>query len=277
MEPAQWYSERLPQILLPKGGYLAALEAFFDESERPGGVFCVAGYVFTPLESKRFGEEWRRAVGGSWPFHMAEFAAGKDKVEREVPFEGMSEHDRRALQVRLVNVINRRMTLAVSISCKVGDIQNLNPGIRGLRSAYSVCCYLCLGLLADWITRRGSSDRVAYLFESGHRFRGEADFILGLAGHHEISRHWARYGGHAYGTRNDSPQLQAADLYAWELSKFLDETVDQRKRPMRESLKALVRPHPERYEGRILGARALKKYFDEIRALKIKGKEWYRK
>ena len=256
---------------------MAVLEAYFDESGRTGGTFCVAGYVFAPLESKRFGEEWRKAVGGSWPFHMAEFAAGKDKVKREVPFEGMSEPDRRALLVRLVNTINRRMTLAISVSCKTGDIQNLNPGIRGLRSAYSVCCYLCQGLLANWITQRGSSDRVAYLFESGHRFRGEADFIMGLAGQHEISRQWARYEGHAFGTRNNSPQLQAADLYAWELSKFLDETVDQRKRPMRRSLKALVLPHRGRYEGRNLGAKALQKYFDEIRALKIKSREWYQK
>ena len=36
------------------------LRAYFDESEREGGTFCVAGYAFAPQQAKKFSKEWSR-------------------------------------------------------------------------------------------------------------------------------------------------------------------------------------------------------------------------
>jgi uncharacterized protein DUF3800 len=255
---------------------LAVFEAFFDESKRPGGIFCVAGFVFVASQSKTFSREWLRFVGPYWPFHMVEFVRRKDKINRKAKFADMTDEEHLAFLRGAIELIKRRMTVAISISCNAGDVKRLSPGFRGFRDAYSVCCYLCMSLLADWIKSRGLDDRVAYVFEQGSRFKGEADFLVGMAGKHPVTREQFRYESHAFVNKESSSQVQAADLYAWELAKFLDDTVTQRKRSPRKSLKALVGKYPMKFEGRHLEERAFRKYFEELRALGLKSKEWYR-
>src|SRR2546427_11784096 len=84
--------------------------------------------------------------------------------------------------------------------------------------------------------------------------------------HHGIAD-VCRYQSHAFVQKGDSAALPAADLYAWELGKFLDETADQRITEPRKSLKALVAPNPGRHEGRVLNEKWLRRYFAQVVAL----------
>lgn len=267
MKAATWQDSRLPKILLPRGGLLAILEAYFDESEREGGIFCVAGYVFAPIQAHRFGKDWRRVMGHYWPFRMSELVAGKDKHTRPTKFASLTIDQRNALLRKAIELINHRTMLAISIACNIHDVRRLSPGIKGFRSAYSVCCYLCMMLLGKWIDEQKLHDRVAYVFEAGHAFQKEAEFLMRLCKKHPQLAAFGRYESHAFVAKEDSAALQAADLYAWELGKFLDETVEQRRRDPRKSLKALVNPNPRRHEGRVLSEKSLRKYFAEIGAL----------
>jgi hypothetical protein len=254
---------------------MAVFEAYFDESERPGGTFCVAGYVFTPKQAEKFSTEWRRLMAPYWPFHMKELAHGRDHLERPTKFETISQEQRDRLLQRAVDLINRRITLSISISCNAEDVRRLNLGLRNFTHAYSLCCYAAMNLLAQWIERRGLDDRVAYVFEAGHRFQAEADRLLRPAGMHPALSEQARYESHAFVRKEHSAGLQAADLYAWELGKFLDETVGRQIRPPRASLKALIRPDPKRYVGRVLRKDQLRKYFAMLQDLEeSRAREW---
>ncbi len=83
----KWCSERLIEILLPSGrGFLAVLEAYFDESAQETGEFCVAGYVYTTSKAKRFSKEWLGATKGR-PFHAT------DAASRQAAFAGFSQDD----------------------------------------------------------------------------------------------------------------------------------------------------------------------------------------
>jgi hypothetical protein len=243
---------------------LAVLEAYFDESERPGGVFCVAGYVFAPLQAKRFDREWRRVMGPYWPFRMSEFVHRKDKHKRPTKFESLTIDERDALLRKAVELINHRTTLAVSASCNINDVRRFSPDLKGFRSAYSVCCHLCMMLVGKWIDDQRRSDRVAYVFEAGNTFQKEAEFLMRLCRQRPELGAFCRYESHAFVPKEKSSAVQAADLYAWELGKFLDETVDQGRRAMRQSLRALIHPNPKRHQGRVISEKALRKYFADI-------------
>ena len=74
------------------------LQAYLDESERKGGVFAVAGYVFYPREARRFVREWRQLFPQG--FHMVDLLA-KRKV-----FAAISDGERDGLLRAAVQVIN---------------------------------------------------------------------------------------------------------------------------------------------------------------------------
>lgn len=266
----RWTAARLPELLLPKGGLLAVLEAYFDESGRPGGTFAVGGYVFLPKHHKKFDAAWRRLMYPFWPFHMKEFVHRRDKIDRRTTFESLSDADRDRLIRDAVKIINRHTKLCISIACNSRDVERLRPGLRGLNSAYSVCCHMCMVLLGMWIERNKLPHQVAYVFEAGNEFQAEAEDVMRGAQRDSVTKQHCRYKAHAFVDKADASALQAADLFVWELTKFLDETVGQRRlgrpiRPPRASLRALVQPDPSRYEGRVIDGEQLEQLFDKIR------------
>lgn len=78
-----------------------------------------------------------------------------------------------------------------------------------------------------------------------------------------------RHTSHTFIESDKAWALQAADVLAWEWTKFMDETVTSRKRKMRKSLEALLgvnnKPDP-RYKGLHLTGETLKWFVDNVSA-----------
>src|SRR5207245_943474 len=140
-------------------------EAYFDESERTGGIFAVAGYVLERSDAKKFDREWRTLIGERWPFHMVDLVAGREQ------FEGLTRKERDQLLRAVVALINHRVVLGVAVSCRLAEVQSVAPRwIRGFGHPYTLCCHLSMTTVGDWVRdERGGRDRVAYVFESGHK------------------------------------------------------------------------------------------------------------
>lgn len=260
MLTAEWAGQRLPEILLPhRGGLLAVLEAYFDESERVGGIFCVSGFVFEPAHAKKFDREWRELMRDVWPFRMADMVAGVDRFER------LTQRQRDARLRAAVALINSRMSLGVTVSCRLSEVDRYAPRwIRGFGHAYTLCCHVCMMSIGNWVRERGRNDRVAYLFESGHKAQSEAhDFLLGASGE-QLGQEEYRYHTHGFVRKVDSSHAQAADLFAWEWAKCYDETIELRKRPMRLSLLALLKRNPRKYRALHLTGVPLRRFMAEI-------------
>jgi hypothetical protein len=78
----QFFEGRLLEILLPKDEMLAVLEAYFDESLRPTGIFCVAGFAFAKPQVRKFNKEWQRLFASYGGFcHMTDLHARKKQFE----------------------------------------------------------------------------------------------------------------------------------------------------------------------------------------------------
>ena len=129
---------RLLDILMPsKKGIVAVLEAYFDESERVRGIFCVAGFAFFKPQAKKLAKEWIALFPEGC--RMSELASGNGR------FRNRTKPERERLQKDAVRNINRRMTFGVAVSCDLREIEKLLPkGVEGFEHAYPVCCGIAM-------------------------------------------------------------------------------------------------------------------------------------
>ena len=239
------------------------LQAYFDESERESGVFCIAGYAFVPQQVKKFVKEWSRLFA-SYPggLHM------RDLVHRTRAFKGIDQTDQRNLICEAVKIINRRITGGFAVSCNLHEVDSLSPKwMRGFSHAYPILCHLAMTSVGMLLEKIHSSDRVTYIFESGHPREIEArDFIRNALRSKELLESY-RHSGDAFLPKADAIPLQAADLLAWEWAKFRDETLEHRIRPIRKALQALMGNKLERYEGTHVTGEPLRVFMAKVREL----------
>ncbi len=242
---------------------IVVLRAYFDESERESGIFCVAGFAFASQQVKKFAKEWARLFA-AYPggLHM------RDLAQRTRSFRGISKEEQQRLIVEAVEIIKRRMTAGFAVSCNAKEVQAVGPQwIKGFGHAYPLCCHLCMIAAGNLIVASGSADRVTYVFESGHSREGEARTFLRNAVLNPDVKESYLHNGDAFLPKSDAIPLQAADLLAWEWAKFRDETLERGIRPMRKSLLALFQSAPKRYSLAHVTGAPLKKFMAQIRQL----------
>jgi Protein of unknown function (DUF3800) len=241
-------------------GLVAVLEAYIDESgrEQQSQVFGVSGYAFYPGMAAKFVDAWEPLWGGR-SFHM------KDFIALQGVFKGMKREEQSRLIVEAVKVINSHIRFGVCISCYLDEVRELAPRwIRGFGHAYSICAHLVLCQMGE-IARKG--ENISYIFEDGHPDCGEADDFISGARRSYAYRKLYHYRSHAFVLKSDAVPLQAADMLAWEWTKFKDETLDKGMRDLRKSLRALFEAHPKQYKVAHITGVPLRKYFaqwDEI-------------
>jgi hypothetical protein len=209
-------------------GDVVVLQAYFDESERPDGVFCVAGYAFTAPQARKFCTEWQDMFGNFGGLHM------KDLVHGRGAFERLTRNQQNIMLQGAIDVINRTVTAGVAVSCRVQEFNALSPKfIKGFKAPYSVCCHWVMNGLKLALEKLKIDDPIAYIFEAGHPHEAEAIYFIGRFAIVPEIRALYRYHSHSFIPKNDAIPLQAADLLAWEWAKYQDETRDKKKRDIR--------------------------------------------
>lgn len=93
--------------------------------------------------------------------------------------------------------------------------------------------------------------------------------MMSIAEKHPLVKRSYQYRSHGFlGKSVDgATPLQAADLLAWEWGKFFDETLAERKRPMRLSLAHLLDGQLGRYRLQPMYGPRFVRFLDEIRDL----------
>jgi hypothetical protein len=241
---------------------LTILHAYFDESERMGGLLCVAGYVFSPEQARKFTKEWQRLFGKYGGLHMREF------IHLRGRFKEITQQERDRMLCEAVNIINRRITLGVAISCHTHEVDAISAKfVRGYGHAYPLCCHLAMSDAVIGLNEAGYQGNIAYVFEAGHAHEAEARDFVKVAALNDELRSMFRYHSDAFIPKSDAVPLQAADLLAWEWAKCQDETIEQPIRHVRKSLKSLFLHAPKRYKVAHCTGDMLKEYMHNIREL----------
>jgi uncharacterized protein DUF3800 len=223
-------------------GEVFLIQAYFDESERPDGLFCVAGYAFASEQARKFNKEWDALFGAYGGLHMKEFAHGRKHFAETTP------EQRDFMMREAVKIINSRMTVGVAVSCRLHEMREYSPAfIKGFGSAYSVCCHWVMNSVCMALDKAGIKEPIAYVFEAGHPHEKEARHFVRKMNELPEIKAFYRHHSDSFLPKNDAVPLQAADLLAYEWLKFKDETLDKDKRKIRANLLALFQHAPGRY------------------------------
>ncbi len=237
--------------------------AYFDESERPGGTFCVACYCFFPEQVRKANREIGRLLGDK-VFHTTDLAALRGE------FTGYARSEADTLLKNFVGVIRRRAAFGAAISCNPKQTSEVWPDFDGSKSAYAVCLNFCMVAIRRWSERATNAERVAYVFEAGHRCEAEARrFMANLTLFDDLKELFSLH-SHEFLGKRQARLLGAADLLAWECAKYMEETKNVEAgapvRPMRKSLEALLSEERRPVELRHLNKEVLDDFLVKSKA-----------
>jgi len=181
-------------------------------------------------------------------------------------FKGLSHERKDFLLKNAVQIIGQHFSYGVSVSVNINEFKRNAPKfVRGFREAYPFCCHLAMTALVSLCRKHGDLESIHYIFEAGHAFQAEAEYLVGIAAMTDETKAFYRYNGHSFLSKNDATPLQAADLLAWETAKFKDETLDSKMRDIRRSMLALFTAAPKKYSIHHCEGASLARHLTRVR------------
>ncbi len=220
-----------------------SLQAFMDESgtDDSSTVLCVAGYVFTKPQAKKFSRQWRAALAkaNTGKPTQAEFFRMSDCAHGAGQFEGWDRQDCIAIETALIKHVHKRTEFGYAVTLNEDDYNERLAGRSGMPSAYAFACFAALGMIRRWALKRNYAGEIAYFFESGHEHQRNANGFLDELFTSTRTRDQYWYAGHAFRPKEKDACLQSGDLLAWHAVKHHER--EARGEGMRKDLQALVR------------------------------------
>jgi Protein of unknown function (DUF3800) len=213
---------RLLDVLLPPSGKALFVEAYFDESGTHDGspLMCVAGYLFTSEQCRRFDQEWSEVLR---EFDLPYFRMSECAHATGV-FRGRSDICDTVAR-KMIGIIKRRIEYGVVSSVSEADFQEVcSPFVKDMAGqAYGWCIHKVMVALREWCIKYNQNAPISYFFEAGHRHQQIAVGALNrLVEVPEFGKLY-RYGSHTFSAKQSTDPnqpvlrpLQAADLLAWQ-------------------------------------------------------------
>lgn len=208
------FAARLLEILAPEpSAIVVMIEAYFDESGTHGGspAMCVAGYIYDRKNSVQIDKKWKAVLDKyNLPyFHMVDCAHGNR------PFNRLTKEECINAAKDMIGIINEHASFGqYALVVKSIFDDKMHPH-NPWKSAYTWCCYMALQGVGEWCDRVNYQGKVAYFFESGHRFQAQANNLLDAISRSEAFRQRFRYGSHTFADKKCLRPLQSADMLAW--------------------------------------------------------------
>jgi len=195
------------------------VEAYFDESCTHGGspTMALAGYLFRQDQSEEMAEVWRRFLEtkGLPFFHMVDCAHGTK------PFDKLSPQERVLVETRLIGLVKRHTIQGLGVTIDLEIFKNRFGEKSFMGTPYSLAFYFITRGVARWAENTKYKGEIAYFFESGHGSQTEAHELVSIGLRVPEIRAQMHYAGHAFVEKAKSPQVQTADLLAWQMTKHL--------------------------------------------------------
>lgn len=202
---------------------VAMLIAYCDASVREKSkVFCVAGLAFGPDRAKKLDREWRKLFGAK-VCHMTDLHAGRGE------FADTPKHETTRLHKEAIRLIGEYVSVGVAASIDVAEADRVLPksapvgrevALDGWRTPYAVCASaVMVGL--GWLAKPNTG--IAYMFEAGDAFQSESNRFIRDFSQSGRPKSFQQYLSHAYMTKADATLLQAADVFAWEWAKHVEQ------------------------------------------------------
>ena len=261
-------------FIFPDGkGVVAVFSAYFDESDRRDGnqPIVIGGLIFTPRQYNRFRTYWQSNVlryrGRKFSaFHMTDLVSGRQE------YEGLAIPDRIVILNHAVTAVERNATGGIAVHFSQAEFEQKAPAHweRVFGSIYTGACGMCLQVTGHWLRQWKHQMDVFYVFEEGHKFKGQADEFLTAFVQDADFRKACRYRQHIWEAKGE-PGLQAADLTAWTVARamaFEDEPkgtdVPRAIRPFLVPMKRFAECLGDRFKLYLFQGKRLDRFFEDM-------------
>lgn len=207
---------RLVEVLRP-GSVMLMIEGYFDESgdlDTAPGIFCLSGYFIETEAAKAMHTEWV-AVLEKYKlgyFHMVDCAHGNDG------FEHLDKTERVAVVTELIALIKKYTIEGFSIFAKADGYQKPDNA----PDVYSDCASGCVVALQVFLKMNRTEAKISYFFEKGHNSAGNA--------YNHVAKTLRKTDTVTFAEKIEVPLLQAADLLAWQSTKYAKDWLYPRMR-----------------------------------------------
>lgn len=225
------------------------LTAYFDESynqrtaKNPNTplFYTVACWLSTVEQWKKFGKKWTAILHGVGiqNFHM------KDYESRQKEYKDWPNAKRIKVLQQLHSAIKQHKVYgcSITVNCNAYDVQ-VKPLLMYRKhlgmSYYGFCVQRCIMEMNEWCDKKQYPGPIQYMFAELQKQAGALDRIFveqlrdqELKGKYRLSGTWTK------ALAACVPQLQAADIIAYEANKWAVEYMNKGEPVMRKSLENL--------------------------------------
>ena len=271
---------RVHRCALAAYDLVAVLIAYFDESynqpnaKRPNDplVYTVAAYLAPVAQWRKFSRKWHSALRqiGIESFHM-------NKYENRIgEYADWPEIKRVGVIKRLQRIIKEHTIYSCSFSMdKVAFDEEISPELRRAvyaRSPYGFNAFSCMSELSAWCEEHGFKEPINYVFAHLQKQGGDLDSFFNQALRDaKIKAALRLTGTWTKGLAKDVPQLQAADILAYEINKRIVDVVAGGDRAIRKSLQNMRLVSGNRFHGGFFSREQMIQMESDFRAGKLKG------
>jgi hypothetical protein len=195
-------------------------ESYADDSP----VFAVAGYIFTVENARLIEDEWKGVLEryGVPYFHMADVNACKGV------FEPLGESGCDQMARETIALLQKYVSIGV-VAIGTKKLANA-PIIKD--DVYTLCLIEVMRCCITWVQHFDPYAEIEFIFESGHPTCGMAWDILNKRPYiYQNNTPDPRIGPIISDSKEKRSLLQAADVLAWQATKYVKGMVKGNKRP----------------------------------------------
>jgi hypothetical protein len=225
------------------------ITAYLDESEdenRPRNerVSAIGGLVGNTDNWRGFSQEWRSVMDGHGltgvTFHTVDFEGGYSEPWKSLK----NDRERReSLLNGLLEVIQRNRVMPYGVLVLVGEFDAMEEMAKKKWSVpYKLCFDQAILKLVEEFCEIRPGDRVQCVFDDNEKYRG-----WGRSYYKEFVEEYPKYRDVLmedvlFSSRRESAEMEAADLFAYELRKMTYNGLQDPNRNLRYGFRQMIRP-----------------------------------
>lgn len=271
----EYCTEDIFQLLddsLPEGnGNLVMLKVYLDVGRKPDPekteeITCVVATVFKPVAYKQFVRPWNRMLKkwGANAFHATDFYPGGGEFQRRTE-ERKKWHD--ADSRAIPSMIGKKLTRVTAMSFLTEEFKRVaSPKWKEKfgTDTYGIAVQLCMISLGYWLKDISSTERFAYVQESGDEGQGAInDVVEKFRNDPEMGPH-VRIASFATVAKGVARGLEASDFVAWHWNKHYMDRIRKGEMAPRKDFAAFMKIAEDRVSTAFVSGEKLKYFFSVV-------------
>ena len=195
---------------------------------------CIAGYILWVNHARSMDVEWCTLLKSyDVPFiHMTDIA------NNQGVFRKLAKQQWCDLVASCIGLIKKYAFEGYAVVVKPEYFNR----VESKEDLYGICVRLCIAKMLLWLYQMDIKAGMSLFFEAGHKDQRKAKEVI--ANWPMERALWKRYyRSHTFADKRHLPLLQAADLLAWQCTKYVKDKISEKRGPRKDFISLMEHPH----------------------------------